>query len=99
MKIPYNLIITVIILHELSHAFTKYYFNHIVTPLGVGYKQGSSYGESGYLVEDEIVGGRLSVLWKHEKDWSNMTKIHQVAIVRGSQKLVVGEISNFLMWP
>jgi len=41
MKIPYNLIITVMILHELSHTFMKDYFDWIITPLGIGFKEDS----------------------------------------------------------
>jgi hypothetical protein len=94
MKIPYNLIITVVILHELSHAFTKHYFDHIITPLGVGFKEGSEYGESGFLVEDEIVGGRLSVEWDKPLDAANMGEISRVVIKRDSCQWPVGEIPN-----
>ncbi len=60
MKIPYNLIITVIILYELFYTFIKDYFNWIIIPLdGVGFKE--EYSESEFLIEDKIVGGRLSV--------------------------------------
>ena len=47
----YNLILTVVILHELLHAFTKHLFGSIITPGGLGPTGLYRCGESGWLLD------------------------------------------------
>ena len=89
----YKLVLTTIILHELSHAFTKFYFDDIVTPFGIGTGEDSKHGESGWLVEEEIMGGRIAVEWIDKSNFGEMDAIDRVILMNGSQSWVVGEHS------
>ena len=71
------MIITVIILHELSHSFTKYLFNNTVTPEGVGLTQGD-----GWLLE--APHGFVSASWDREGDVGQMKLIKRVVLEKGS---------------
>jgi hypothetical protein len=81
----YNLIITVIVMHELAHSFTKFWFNEAVMPLGVGVGVGNcpNSGESGWLVEENLMRGVLEVQWNDPKQVFNMDLIDCV-ILRNS---------------
>jgi len=67
----YNILLTILlvtIFHELSHHVTKVLFNCKVSPSGCGPERaGSIDGESGDLVEQLLIGGNVSVLWKDGK--------------------------------
>jgi len=54
-------ILSVTIFHELSHHLTKVLFNCKMSPAG------SISGESGDLVEQLLIGGNVSVVWKDSK--------------------------------
>ncbi|KAF8344945.1 hypothetical protein F5887DRAFT_968646 [Amanita rubescens] len=80
----YNLIITVVILHELSHSFTKYLFNNIITPEGVGPTR-RRHGESGWLLEARLMPhGFVSASWDCEGDVGQMKLIKRVVLEKGS---------------
>ena len=90
----YNLVIAIVVLHELSHAFTKYWFNQIITPVGVGFGGSPRSSESGFLVEDELVGGRFAVEWNDPDDFGNMDKIDEVLIDGLDHSWIVGAATN-----
>jgi hypothetical protein len=92
----YNIIITVIVMHELAHSFTKLWFNEAVTPLGVGVGNSPGSGESGWLVEENIMGGTLEVQWDQPKQAFNMDLIDRV-ILRSRRNDWVRVCSKFLI--
>lgn len=58
----------VTIFHKLSHHITKLLFNCKVSPPGCGLERARSIdGESGDLVEQLLIGGNVSVVWKDSK--------------------------------
>jgi hypothetical protein len=79
----------VVFLHELSHAFTKYLFDNVVTPAGVGPTQNEK-GESGWLVEGELMGGIVLASWDREADVGRMEAIDRVVLekVDGSSSII-----------
>lgn len=87
----------VIVFHELSHAFTKYWFNEIVTPLDVGPTIDGS-GELGFLVEEELMGGRLVVEWDNCHNFGKMDLIDQLVLVNGSHTWKIGEFIKYSCW-
>jgi hypothetical protein len=76
----YNLIITVIVMHELAHSFTKFWFDEAVTPLGVGVGNCPNDGESGWLVEENLMHGVLEAQWNDPKQVYNMDLIDCVIL-------------------
>jgi hypothetical protein len=84
---------TVVIFHELSHAFTKYIFHNNDTPIGVGPHGDSTgeWGESGWLVEETIMGGKLAVEWDDGCNFGNMDLISRVLLVDGPVARVISK--------
>ena len=70
-----------IIFHELSNAFTKYWFGELVTPIGVGRGNDSRYGESGCVVEEGLLGGTLVVEWDDSGKFGDMNAIDRVLLL------------------
>jgi hypothetical protein len=90
------LIITVTILHEISHSFTGHYFNQLFTPLGIGIgPQMSKHGESGWLAEERLFAGRFLIYWNDEKEEGNLATIDDVVLSDGSGSWVIGESSQW----
>ena len=87
----YNLVIAMIIFHELAHAFTKTWFLEIITPLGVGVGNDPKVGEAGKLVEGKILGGILRVEWDDKSDMADMDYIDRVLLTCGSQNLIISK--------
>ena len=86
--------ITITILHEISHSFTKHYFNQLFTPLGIDIGPSmSKYGESGWLAEERLFAGWFLIYWDDEKEEGNLATISRVVLNSGSESWVVGESS------
>ena len=84
------------ILHEMSHAFTKYYFNQIYTPLGVGIGPlMSKYGESGWLAEERLFAGRFLVYWDDAMNNGDLAAISDLVLNSGSEYWLIGESSQW----
>ena len=82
----YKLNIAVIILHEVSHAFTKYYFNQIYTPLGVGIGPSmSKHGESGWLAEERLFAGQFLIYWDDATKNGDLAAISDLVLNSGSE--------------
>lgn len=90
------MLITVIILHELSHAFIKFWFNGIITNVGVGAGRDPQDGEAGWLVEEQIMGGRLAVEW--DEKVRDMDAINRVLLIKPLCTLEIGERINLSHW-
>ena len=86
------MILTVIIFHELSHAFTKYWFDEIVTPVGVGRSDDPKYGESGWVVEEGLMGGGLVVEWDDSRKFGDMDAIDRLLLLEKGQTWELGRI-------
>ena len=83
------------ILHEMSHAFTKYYFNQILTPLGIGFGSTlSRYGESGWLAEERLFGGRFLAFWDDATKDGDLAAINDLVLNSGSEYWMIGESSQ-----
>ncbi|KAM6499503.1 hypothetical protein JOM56_005011 [Amanita muscaria] len=85
----YNLILTVVILHELSHAFTKHLFGSIITPEGLGPTQLDGYGESGWLLETRLMQGSILASWDHKHDVGRMDMIKRVVLKTSSGSYII----------
>ena len=71
-------IFIVVALHELSHALTKFLFGEtVITPLGLGMDHGQVLGESGQVLEQNIMGGVLLGEWEeaHRGDVRKMLRL------------------------
>jgi hypothetical protein len=65
MKDQLEMVLLVIILHELSHTLVKHIFPGHITPRGIGYDSSNpKYGESGDFIE-KAVSGLSGVLIYH----------------------------------
>ena len=80
------MITTVVVLHELAHAFTKFHFHDI--GVGVGGKR--NCGESGWLVEEQLMGGRLLAEWTNKQHFGDMFRIDNVLLKKGSNNWELG---------
>jgi hypothetical protein len=92
----YNIVITVIILHELANTFTNLWFDEAVAPLGVGVGNSSGSGESGWLVEERIMGGKLEVEWDKPEDAFNMDLIDRVLLRSDERDLIFSKFMVYL---
>jgi hypothetical protein len=85
--------IVVVIFHEVSHAFTKFLFNSIITPPGVGPTRGI-HGESGWLLEDRFI----SASWDRANEVGQMGSIKRVVLESkrgsGAAACVIGKTEN-----
>jgi hypothetical protein len=90
----YNLIIIVIIFHGLAHAFTKLWFKDAVTQLDVGVGSSGS-GESKWLVEERIMGGRLLAEWDTPENAFNMDLIDRVLLRSNAGDMI---FSKFMIY-
>jgi hypothetical protein len=93
---PYHLIVTAVIFHELAHAFTKFFFYDNDTPRGIcNDEQGS--GESGWRVEEKIMGGYLRVEWANKMQFGDMLSIDDMVLVKGKKKFKISKAIK-LLW-
>ena len=90
----YKLLITIVVLHELSHAFTKHYFHGMCTPLGVGTSRQGPWGESGWLVEEMLFEGRLAAEWDDSGEKGQMGKISRVVLGSDFDYWAIGKLFN-----
>ncbi|KAF5372352.1 hypothetical protein D9615_009266 [Tricholomella constricta] len=87
-----NLMLTALMLHELSHSFTKTWFKEIITPLGIGHGRDPWFGESGHWVENIMMGGTLVVEWDQALDFGKMSLIDRVILHTGLISFEVDEV-------
>ena len=67
----------VVVLHELTHAMTKFLFgDSVITPIGLG-NENNRHGESGWELERNLFGGDFLGEWKQEDCW-DMKKLHRL---------------------
>lgn len=60
----YGHILMIVLLHELECTLSSYHFPMAITPLAVSPPSGQGkYAEGGWLVEEYIWGGFLSIEW------------------------------------
>jgi len=92
------LIITVVVLHELAHAFTKFHFHDNLTPIGIGIGIGNRQdcGELGWLVEEQIMGGRLHVEWADAQHFGDMLRIDHVLLMKSGKYWELGKVIKSL---
>jgi hypothetical protein len=87
----YNMIIAIVIMHEMLHAFTKYLFNNIITSEGVGPTR-NGCGESGWLVERQMMGGTILASWNREADVGRMEAIDGVVLETDGSSHIIGKV-------
>ena len=88
----YHLIITVIVFHELAHAFTKFFFYDNDTPHGVGIDEQHGCGEAGWWVEEKIMGGYLHVEWADKMQFGDMLCIENVFLVKDKKHFKISKV-------
>jgi hypothetical protein len=66
------MILITTVFHELCHHLTKLVFASRITPAGCGVDNFIN-GESGYLLEETLMGGVVGVLW-NTRDVGEMDK-------------------------
>lgn len=86
----YKLVMTAVVLHELAHAFTKFHFHDNIMPVGVGIG-GKNSGESGWLVEEQIVGGHLLVEWADKQHFGDLFQVNHVLLTKGTRRWELGK--------
>ena len=90
------MVLTAIILHEFAHGFTKFFFHdNDVTPIGVGIGGDPKCGESGWLVEEQLMGGRLCVEWINKRYFGDMERIDRVLLLDGSRCWEVSKYEDY----
>jgi hypothetical protein len=68
--------------HKICHHLTKIMFHFNMTPPGCGPEAaGSINGKSGTLLEELLVGGAVSVVWKDSNyDEGDMDKMQELVL-------------------
>lgn len=94
----YQLITTTVVFHELAHAFSKFYFHDNITPIGVGVGGKRNCGESGWLIEEQMMGGCLLAEWADKRYFGDMFRIDHVLLKRGSELWELGKGVKFLWY-
>ena len=82
----YNLILMVVILHELCHAFTEHFFYNLVTPEGVSPTRNGG-GESGWLLEARLMKERVLASWDAQGDVGRMRWIRRLVMQTESESV------------
>jgi hypothetical protein len=89
----YNVIIIVVLLHELMHWYTKICLDEHITPKDIDLDDGE-VGKSGWELEDQVFHGRLVVEWGPGGVMREMDSIARI-ILKGRKSVgVIGKQAN-----